>query len=74
MITENCISPYAKAGLAQCVAQPLATEPDAPGTELANVLESQIVGSAHPVLRDMYKTPGLNFHIEFHCFQDGCCK
>lgn len=43
VIMENCISHYAKARLAQCVTQPLATEPDAPGIKLANVLESQIV-------------------------------
>lgn len=71
---ENSLSPYAKARLAQCVTHPLATEPDTPGTELANVLESQIVGSSHPVLRDMYKTLGLNFYIEFHYFQDYFCK
>lgn len=60
---ENCISPYAKARLAQCVTQPLATETDTPEIELASVLESQIVGSSHPVLRDTYKALGLNFHI-----------
>lgn len=60
---ENCISPYAKARLPQCVTQPLATETDTPETELADVLESQTVGSSHPVLRHTCKTLGLNFHI-----------
>lgn len=30
----------------------LATEPDAPGINLANAQRGQIVGSSHPVLRD----------------------
>lgn len=54
---ENCISPYGNASLAQYATQPLATEPDTPGSWKAT-----LVGSSHPVWREMYQTLGWNFH------------
>lgn len=74
---ENCVSPCARIRTAQFVTQSLVTEPNTPGIKLANVLESRIVGSSHPVLRNMHGTPGclvlmfpgLLLHVDYLCLR-----